>query len=232
MVQKVMSKYSWSEYNKISSKLSSKLIKFNNLNDINFIEDGLYNHIRDIFCLTILYNRKINRKTKILDYGSNLLAFFYIISKINVKLFDFSIYDPFYSKNYQNIKKPFKISFIVDKKKLKFKKFDIVNFGSSLQYIENINTLKDDINFKSIDTILITHTPISLSKKYKTKQENHKFLIQNIHTLDNIKKYFKKIGFNLVFKSRNNNKYIACEKKLKKTFSLNLIFSKKNNLFF
>ena len=123
-------------------------------------------------------------------------------------------------------------AFITDRKKLKPKKFDIVNFGSSLQYIENIDCLKNDINFKFTDTILITHTPISLSKKYKSKQKNHKSLIQNIHTLNNIKKYFKKIGFNLVFKSRNNNKYIACEKKLKKTFSLNLIFSKKNNLFF
>lgn len=222
-----MSKYSWSKYNKISTKLSSKLIRFNDLNAVNFIEDGLYNHIRDIFCLTILFKNKKNRKTKILDYGSNLLALSNIKSKINTKLFDFTIYDPFYSKKYQDFNKPFKINFITDKKKLKFKKFDIVNFGSSIQYIENMNFLKDDINFKFIDTILITHTPISLFKKYKSKQKNHKSLTQNIHTLNDIKKYFKKIGFNLIFKSRNSEKYIACEKKQKKTFSLNLIFSKK-----
>mgnify|MGYP001340151982 CR=1 FL=1 len=214
-----MPKYNWSEYNKTNAKLSSKLIRFNDLNEVNFIEDGLYNHIRDIFCLTILYNKKINRKTKILDYGSNLLALSNIKSKINTKLFDFSIYDPFYSKNYQSIKTPFKINFVTNKKKLKFKKFDIVNFGSSLQYIENINSLNDDINFKFIDTVLITHTPISLNKEYKTKQKNHKSLIQNIHTLDSIKKYFMKIGFNLVFKSRNNEKYIACEKKQKESIS-------------
>ena len=53
-----MPKYNWSKYNKKNEKLSSKLIKFNDLNKINFIEDGLYNHIRDIFCLTILFNRK------------------------------------------------------------------------------------------------------------------------------------------------------------------------------
>ena len=222
-----MRKYNWSKYNKINEKLSSKLIKFNDLNKINFIEDGLYNHIRDIFCLTILFNKKKNRKTKILDYGSNLLALSNIKSKIDINSFEFSIYDPFYSKIYQKIKKPFKINYITDKKKLKPKKFDIVNFGSSLQYIENIDYLKDDINFIFTNTILITHTPISLSKKYKSKQKNHKSLIQNIHTLDNIKKYFKKIGFNLIFKSRNNEKYIACEKKLKKTFSLNLIFCRK-----
>tara|TARA_B110000285_G_C15117143_1_gene614797 strand:+ start:997 stop:1680 length:684 start_codon:yes stop_codon:yes gene_type:complete len=226
-----MPKYSWSEYNKTNAKLSSKLIRFNDLNEVNFIEDGLYNHIRDIFCLTILLNKKGGRKTKVLDYGSNLLALSNIKSKINTKLFDFSIYDPFYSKNYQSIKRPFKINFITNKDELNNKKFDILNFGSSLQYIENIESLKNDINFKFIDTILITHTPISLSKKYKSKQKNHKSLIQNIHTLRDIKKYFKKYGYNLIFKSRNNEKYIACERKLKKTFSLNLIFTKKNNLF-
>ena len=59
-----MPKYNWSKYNMINEKLSSKLIKFNDLNKINFIEDGLYNHIRDIFCLTILFNRKKIEKQK------------------------------------------------------------------------------------------------------------------------------------------------------------------------
>ena len=150
-----------------------------------------------------------------------------IISKIDVKLFDFSIYDPFYSKEYINIKKVFKIKFFTEKNKLKFKKFDVINFGSSLQYIENIKKLNDTINFESVKTIIITHTPITLSKEYKSKQKNHKSLIQNVHSLSNIEKYFNKIGFKLVFKSRNEEKYIACEKKHRKTYSLNLIFIKK-----
>ena len=222
-----MLKYSWSKYNKQNSKLSSKIIRFNNFNKVNFIEVGLYNHIRDIFCLTILFNKKKNEKTKILDYGSNLLALSNIVSKIDVKLFDFSIYDPFYSKEHTNIKKVFKIKFFTEKSNLKFKKFDVINFGSSLQYIENINKLNDTINFESVKTIIITHTPITLSKEYKSKQKNHKSLIQNVHSLSNIEKYFNKIGFKLVFKSRNDEKYIACEKKQRKTYSLNLIFIKK-----
>ena len=222
-----MLKYSWSKYNKQNSKLSSKIIRFNNFNKVNFIEVGLYNHIRDIFCLTILFNKKRNEKTKILDYGSNLLALSNIVSKIDVKLFDFSIYDPFYSKDHTNIKKVFKIKFFTEKSNLKFKKFDVINFGSSLQYIENINKLNDTINFESVKTIIITHTPITLSKEYKSKQKNHKHLIQNVHSLSNIEKYFNKIGFKLVFKSRNDEKYIACEKKHRKTYSLNLIFIKK-----
>ena len=61
----------------------------------------------------------------------------------------------------------------------------------------------------------------------KSKQKNHKSLIQNIHTLNNIKNYFYKFGFSLVFKYRNEEKYIACSKKQKNTHSLNLIFIKK-----
>ena len=222
-----MLKYSWSKYNKQNSKLSNKIIKFNNSNKVNFIEDGLYNHIRDIFCLTILFNKKKTGKTKILDYGSNLLALSNISSKIDVKLFDFSIYDPYYSNEYKNITKKFKIKFYTNKNQLKFKKFDIVNFGSSLQYVEDIKSLTNTINFKSSKAILITHTPITFSNKYKSRQKNHKNLIQNVHSLDDIKKYFNKVGFTLKFKSRNNEKYIACEKKRKKTHSLNLVFIKK-----
>ena len=72
------------------------MINFNKLNKINFIEAGLYNHIRDIFCLTILFNKKLNKKTKVLDYGSNLMALSNITSKVDVRLFDFFIYDPYH----------------------------------------------------------------------------------------------------------------------------------------
>jgi hypothetical protein len=221
-----MLKYSWSQYNKENSNLSSKIIKFNNLRKINFIEKGLYNHIRDIFCIVILFNRNKNRRIKILDYGSNLLALSNISSKIDVKSFDFSIYDPFYSKEYSDINKIFKIKFFTKNNKLKFEKFDVVNFGSSLQYMANIELLNQTLNFKPVKTILITHTPITLSKSYRSRQKNHKNLIQNVHTLNSIEKYFNKIGFKLLFKSRNDEKYIACEKKQKKTHSLNLIFIK------
>jgi len=222
-----MLKYNWLKYNKLNSKLSSKIINFNNSNKINYIEEGLYNHIRDIFCLTILFNQKTNGETRILDYGSNLLALSNIKTKINTKLFNFSIYDPFYSKKYKNIKKPFNIKFFTSTDKLKFTKFHIINFGSSLQYIENIESLSNNINFRFAKTILITHTPITLSKKYKSKQKNHKNLLQNIHSLNDIKKKFNRLGFSLIFKSRNDEKYIACEKKQKNTHSLNLIFVKK-----
>lgn len=225
-----MPKYNWSTYNSLRTKLSSKFIRFNNSNKVNYSEASYYNHTRDIFCLTLLFNKKANRKTKILDYGSNLLALSNIKSKINEKLFSFSIYDPFYLKKYQKIKKPFKIKLITRKEELKIKKFDIINFGSCLQYIDDLRSLKNHLNFKLVDTVSITATPISLIKEYKLKQKNHKNLIQNIHSLEKIKKYFKKMGFNLIFKSAMDSKYIASQKKIKNIYSLNLIFSKKNNL--
>jgi hypothetical protein len=221
-----MSNYSWAKYNSQNQKLSSKIIKFNQLNNINFVEEGIYNHIRDIFCLSILFLKPKKPKTKILDYGSNILALSNIKSKIKIKSYEFNIFDPFFKK--KKIKKPFKVNFINHTKKLKQKKFDIINFGSSIQYLENLNILNKQINFKSVKTIIITHTPFTLSKKkYVSKQSNHLNLIQHIYSISYIKKFYKKMGFELIFKSRNEDKYIACKNKKKRTYSLNLIFIKK-----
>jgi len=47
-------KYSWKTYNLKRINLSKKIIKFNRKNKFNYIENGLYNHIRDIFCIGLL----------------------------------------------------------------------------------------------------------------------------------------------------------------------------------
>ena len=220
-----MSHYSWSKYNRQNEKLSLKIINFNRLNNINFIEDGIYNHMRDIFCLSILFLKSKKPITRVLDYGSNILALSNIKSKINIKFFEFNIYDPFL-KNLK-IKKPFKINFIYQNKKLKKKSFDIINFGSSIQYLKNLNILDKQINFKTVKAIIITHTPFTNNKKYISKQSNHNKLLQNIYSISFIKQFYKRKGFELVFKSRNDPKYIACKNKKKGTHSLNLIFLKK-----
>ena len=64
-------KYSWKTYNLKRINLSKKIIKFNRKNKINYIENGLYNHIRDIFCIGLLLLDKKKKLNKILDYGSN-----------------------------------------------------------------------------------------------------------------------------------------------------------------
>ena len=220
-----MSHYNWFQYNVSNLKLSKKLIKFNRKYKINYIEKGLYNHVRDLFCTVLVLRKNSKKKINLLDYGSNLLALSNIISKIDVNKYNFNIFDPFSEKN-RVVYKPFKINFLTKSVDLKKKKFHVINFGSSLQYLTNINILKDELNFKTINTIIITNTPITLRKKFISKQSNHKMLIQNIHSLKEIKKIFKDLGFNMVFISRNDDKYVACKTKKSETYSLNLLFIK------
>ena len=218
-----MMKYSWKKYNQKSIQLSKKLVKFNNKNSFNFIEDGLYNQIRDIFCLSILIKKK--GIIKILDYGSNVLSLSNIKNKINIKKFDFFIFDPFSEKN-KVIYSPFKITIFNDKFQIKNKNFDIVNFGSSIQYLKNLKDLNQVINLKKTLKIIITHTPITIKKKFITKQSNHKNLHQTIFNYNDLINFFKKKKFSLIFKSKNENKYIASSKNIDSTFSLNLVFEK------
>ena len=220
-----MSHYNWNQYNISNLTLSKKLIKFNKKHKINYIEKGLYNHVRDLFCVTLALRNNSKKKVNVLDYGSNLLSLSNIISKININQFNFSIYDPFLKKN-KKIVNPFKINFLSKSKDLIKREFHIINFGSSIQYLNNIDIIKKEINFKKVNTIIITNTPISINKAYISKQSNHPSLIQNIYTLKKIEKFFKDVGFNIVFISRNENKYIACKVKKSKTYSLNLILKK------
>ena len=159
---------------------------------------------------------------KVLDYGSNNLVYANLANKINLKKFKIQIFDPFYSVNKLNSK--IKNLSIFNNTKRLLKNWDLINFGSSIQYLDKISTL-DDINFKKAKVVLITHTPISLNKSYKCKQNNNKDLFQIIHSFSEINKFMKKKGFKLHFKSRNDNKYIASKTKFK-TYSLNLLFLK------
>ena len=218
-----MSIYNWDKYNS-NSKLVKKLINYNKKYKFNYLENGLYNHIRDLFCLSLIQTfQKSNKRKKIniLDYGSNLLTYSNLSNKINLNHYVFSIYDPFSKKNTSNIKN---IKIFKDKKRFK-NKWDMVNFGSSIQYLENINLL-NEVNFKSTKLVLITHTPLSLLKSYVSAQINNKNLYQNIHSFKNVVNFFKKKGLELVFKSRNQDKFISAKKKYK-TFSLNLLFIRK-----
>ena len=94
-----MSSYNWSNYNN-DIKLFNKLSRFNKKNKFNYVENGLYNHIRDIFCISLLLTKlkKKNSKVKVLDYGSNKLVYANLVNKINLNNLNFSIYDPFHKK--------------------------------------------------------------------------------------------------------------------------------------
>jgi len=158
----------------------------------------------------------------VLDFGSNSLAYSNIINKIDCKKYSFNVYDPFY--NNEKFPLPFKVSYFKDPTLLKKNSWDMVNFGSSIQYLKNLNTLKN-INFTKTNLVSITHTPINLKRSYSEMQTNHKSLRQNIYSLSKIKKIFYEKKFKLIFKSRNDDN-LSVAKNKKDTYLLNLVFSK------
>ncbi len=217
----------WSKYNFKINKISEKMIKFNSKNDVNFIENGHYNHTRDLMAITVALLNNSKKKTNILDYGSNIASISNFQNKIKTENITFNIFDPYHNNKVKinNLKKlNFKI--INDKKKFINKKFDLLHFGSSIQYQDNFFNEFDSFLKKLSKVILITHTPFSSQKSYKSKQSNHKNLIQNIYSLKKLNNLFKKNKFQLIFKSRNNDKYISCTNKKYKSYSLNLLFIK------
>ncbi len=219
-----MRKYNWQSYNLKSNKLSKKIINFNKEHKFNFIEKDIYNHIRDIFCLVLTLSKK-GKKTNVLDYGSNILSLSNIKNKIIIQNFNFFIFNPYKSKNAKEIK-PFKITTIKNKKNLNKYKYDILNFGSCLQYIESLKDLDNHLNFSSISKIIITHTPLTLGKSFSAIQSNHLNLVQNIHNYNSLINFFKRKKFKVIFKSRNDDKFIGLKKTNRKVFSLNIVLTK------
>ncbi len=217
----------WKIYNQEKKKLLQKVIDFNNKNKFNFLEKENYNHIRDILSLTLINIKPNRNKVKILDYGSNLLTISNLNNKINTSNFNFIIYDPFSEDFNYNFKfKNINYKIISDHKKICKDQFTLINFGSSIQYQHNFFMNLEKLNLKKTNFIVFTSTPISLGKTYLSKQSNHNYLTQKIYSFDYLVNKLKSKNFKLIFKSRNNDKYIACKKKKYKTFSLNLVFKK------
>ena len=104
-----MNIFKWNQYNN-NKKTIKNLININKKKEVNAIEKGLYNQIRDIFCLSLILSLKVSnkKKIKVLDFGSNFLAYSNIVNKIDCKKFSFYVFDPFYNKEKFLI--PFKIS--------------------------------------------------------------------------------------------------------------------------
>jgi len=216
--------YNWKIYNKKKIKLARKFDKFNNKNIFNFVEKSYYNHTRDLFSLFLLSYKKSN--SKILDYGSNVASISNIKNKFNTKNYKFLIYDPF------GLNKKIKVNFkninykIYKNLNLINEKIDLVNFGSSLQYLSDYNKIFDEIKFKKKSKILITATPFTLGKEYSSVQKNNYNLDQKINNFSKLIKDFKKKKFNLIFKSSIDLKMASIKNLKKNTFFLNLIFEK------
>ena len=119
-----------------------------------------------------------------------------------------------------------RIKIISNIKSIKKNKYDLINFGSSIQYIDNFFKLFDSFDLKKVKNILITHTPLSLEHTSIKKQWNYKDLYHNVYSLSDIEKFFKKKKFKLVFKSRFPYRPLQTVKEKQKVFNANLLFSK------
>ena len=219
------SKFNWFNYNLKRNKEAIKINNFNIKSKINYLEKGVYKNVRDIYALALLLSGSHKKRVDVLDYGGNLMSHVNLINKINTKKIYFTIFNPFSPKEIKN-KINLKIKSTQNLKILPKNKFDLIYFGSVLQYIENLKLINKKVISNS-KFVLITHTPITFDKKsYIAKQSNEKKLFQKIHTLEHIKNILLKKNFQLVFKSINDFKFAGLKIKKNGTHSLNLLFSK------
>jgi hypothetical protein len=217
--------FDWTNYNLKRNKEAIKINNYNLRQNVNFLEKGVYKNVRDIYALSIIVSQIGKKKINILDFGGNLMPHVNLSNKIDIKNINIYIFNPF-SKNNKLKKKNLKIVTLKKYEQLQKIKFDLIYFGSVLQYIENLMILKKKI-INNSKFVLITHTPIIFSKKnFKEVQKNENKLIQKIHSFDELKKKIF-IKFNLIFKSVNDFKFTGLRKNKKNTYSLNLLFKKK-----
>ena len=220
--------FDWFEYNSKRNKEAIRIYNYNLKSKVNYIEKSFYKNVRDIYALSLLLAKRTNSISNVLDYGSNLIPHSNLLNKIDVSKYKFFIYNPLIKKINKRLK--LKFEFVNKIKDLKKNRFDLVYFGSSLQYIQNLKEIGDLQFMKRSNYILITHTPISLnnSKNYRENQANENNLIQSIHSYREITKNLLRGCFNLKFKSVNEFKYSGLKKRKKNVHSLNLLFKNKN----
>ena len=215
--------YSWIKYNLNIQKLINQNIAFNKKFMFNAVDNSYYTQTRDIFALVANTSKVIN----ILDFGSNLSLISNLNNKIDTKAKKFIVYDPFYS-----LKDDIKIKNINYKIFSNFTdiikiKFDLIHFGSCIQYIENIENYIKLLTLNKKSKILFTATPFNLFTKYKTKQTNHKNLFQTVHNYKDLYKLLKSKKFDIIFKSSMNIKLAKLKIVKPNTYFLNILFQMK-----
>jgi len=215
--------YSWKKYNLNIQKLINQNIAFNKKLMFNAVDNSYYTQTRDIFALVANTSKVIN----ILDFGSNLSLISNLSNKIDTRAKKFFVYDPFYSlKDDVKIKNiNYKIfSNLTDIIKIKF---DLIHFGSCIQYIKNFDSYLKILKLNNKSKILFTATPFNLYTKYKTKQINQKNLFQIVHNYHDLCKLLKLKKFDIIFKSSMNVKLAKLKTVKPNTYFLNILFQMK-----
>ncbi len=159
--------------------------------------EGNYRH-RD---LLLLLAGMPENDIHILDVGSGFgLTFYYLITNLR-KTIEYTAVDlpevnsiaNKYFAQYSN----FHTSNI---KSLDSQKYDIINFGSSLQYIEDYQAALFDVLEKKPNTIFIADTPVGKKETFATLQVNMKDrkIIRWIFSLSELKEIFNEHDYRLV----------------------------------
>ena len=143
------SKFNWVNYNLKRNKEAIKITNFNIKSKTNYLEKGVYKNVRDIYALALLLSGSHKKRVDVLDYGGNLMSHVNLINKINTKKIYFTIFNPFSPKEIKN-KINLKIKSTQNLKILPKKKFDLIYFGSVLQYIENLKLINKNNDYMLI----------------------------------------------------------------------------------
>ena len=224
----------WKKYNEKLNEFSALMARHNHENEFNFIEKDFYNHIRDLIALSISMiqlNSKQSPHLKILDYGSNLITWSNIRRKIDTDSIDVKVFDPTLSE-FQSTKIDlgFSLKIVTKEEDFMTEQFDFTIFGSVIQYDENFLTELYSRNHHLGDHVLFTHTPLSLKKPFVSNQFSDYTGKQNIHSFADVLKVFKKLGYDLIFKSTLPPELASVEDQfLSKTVYANLLFAKSKN---
>ena len=93
----MITSFDWTKYNTERNKQAITIDKYNSYSNFNFVEKGVYNQVRDIYALALLISKN-RKKTNVLDFGGNLIAHSNLANKINIKSYNFKIYNPYIKK--------------------------------------------------------------------------------------------------------------------------------------
>ena len=202
----------WKKYNENNIDLTNEMILFNNSNEFNFIETHFYNHIRDIFSLTLSFIFDSKRGTKkVLDYGSNPVAWANLKNKTIVENLHVDIYDPYESNYAKDLNFDFSYSLINNIELIRNSSYDITIFGSVAQYDEEFlsTTILDKLILGKY--VLFTHTPMSRGESFSAnrsqvilpiRKNSIEYKVLNfMHSYKEIRVSLEKQGYKLIFKS-------------------------------
>lgn len=189
---------------------------------------------RDIF-LHLKKNFKYNNKIKFLDYGGENIDLYMFLKnkfpKIYITVINQSSLN-FHLKKFLKKKKLRNINVLSNKSKLKNMKFDYVNFGSSLQYIQNYENLLKTLLSKNIKFCNVAATSFfndkSLSKIFVVKQVNLLPTIMYCYFFNfyNFRLFFKKFGYEIKQQKVNSFKKIKFKNFNTEVKHLDILFKK------